>query len=187
MKATVKARLTLAIAVCAVLSCTSDPSLRPVPIEDIKICGELAERVARNFDRLEDEMYRPDSVFHSRLAQSWPGDAQGRIVRRGGINAIKLRVPVFAINPEVSINSKPVNAVLSGNFLTVSGFTDDDEICLNFELPVTGKIEDNGMVKYYKGPMLLGKEKGSDEMTPLYHLMDPKVNKENGYSKTILF
>ena len=110
-----------------------------------------------------------------------------RIVRRGGINAIKLRVPVFAINPEVSINSKPVNAVLSGNFLTVSGFTDDDEICLNFELPVTGKIEDNGMVKYHKGPMLLGKEKGSDEMTPLYHLMDPKVNKENGYSKTILF
>ena len=110
-----------------------------------------------------------------------------RIVRRGGVNAIKLRVPVFAINPEVSINSNPVNAELNGNFLTASGFTDGDEICLHFELPVTGKTENNGMVKYHKGPMLLGKENGSDEMTPLYHLMDPKVNKENGYSKTILF
>lgn len=35
--------------------------------------------------------------------------------------------------------------------------------------------------------MLLGKENGSDEMTPLYHLMDPKVNKENGYSKNHSF
>lgn len=539
MKATVKARLTLAIAVCAVLSCTSDPSLRPVPIEDIKVCGELAERVARNFDRLEDEMYRPDSVFHSRLAQSWPGDAQGRIVlglvcdaqasgreprylstilqhypgfmneqgyfgpvfggklneqqlsgngwvlrglcqyyewsgdkkaleminsivynlfmkgkglfkdypidpesrkknlgdaigeivyndnnwilssdigcifigmeglihaykilghedlkelidelvdrflevdltgiraqthasltacrglirlaeitgdesyipevqkrwelyrqygmtagyqnynwfcredtwsepcavvdsymvavqlwmhtgdesylddaeliyyngichnqrdnggfgcdfcpstvtgrtdiavrtdeaswcctmrgaeglesavnysyfrkgnelyipfytesrvkldggfeleqnttypfeesvmfrilRRADINSVKLRVPVFAINPEVSINSIPVAVEQNGNFLTVSGFTDNDEICLTFELPVTGKIEENGMVKYHKGPMLLGSENGSEEKTPLYHLMNPEVSKGSGYSKTILF
>ena len=56
------------------------PGLAPVPAGAVRTGGELAERLDRNFDRLEDEMYLPDSVFHSRLWQSWPGDAQGRIV-----------------------------------------------------------------------------------------------------------
>ena len=54
--------------------------IAPVPPESVRSGGELALRIDRNFDRLEDEMYRPDSVFHSRLWESWPGDAQGRIV-----------------------------------------------------------------------------------------------------------
>ena len=63
------------------VSCVpADERPLPVPLESVQTGGELAERIARNFDRLEDEMYRPDSVFHSRLADSWPGDAQGRIV-----------------------------------------------------------------------------------------------------------
>lgn len=62
------------------VSCTQQNGILPVPPEAIRTGGELAVRIDRNFDRLEDEMYRPDSVFHSRLWLEWPGDAQGRIV-----------------------------------------------------------------------------------------------------------
>ena len=62
------------------VSCTQQNGILPVPPVAIRTCGELAVRIDRNFDRLEDEMYRPDSVFHSRLWLEWPGDAQGRIV-----------------------------------------------------------------------------------------------------------
>lgn len=69
------------LAGCLCAAACSRPSLpAPVPLDAIFTGGELATRIDRNFDRLEDEMYRPDSVFHSRLWQSWPGDAQGRIV-----------------------------------------------------------------------------------------------------------
>lgn len=61
-------------------SCQREAAITPAPAGSVKMGGELAERVQRNFDRLEDEMYRPDSVFHSRLWLEWPGDAQGRIV-----------------------------------------------------------------------------------------------------------
>ena len=61
------------------VSCTPK-DITPVPPGAVRTDGELATRIDRNFDRLEDEMYRPDSVFHSRLWESWPGDAQGRIV-----------------------------------------------------------------------------------------------------------
>ena len=72
---------TLLMGCLLVLSCTRQPSgITPVPLDAIRTGGELATRIDRNFDRLEDDMYRPDSVFHSRLWLEWPGDAQGRIV-----------------------------------------------------------------------------------------------------------
>ncbi len=72
---------TLLMGCLLMCACTSRPA-RPVPVppEEIRTGGELATRLDRNFDRIEDDMYRPDSVFHSRLWESWPGDAQGRIV-----------------------------------------------------------------------------------------------------------
>ena len=41
--------------------------------------GELATRVNRNFDRLEEPKYRPENVFLT-MEQSggWPGDTEGR-------------------------------------------------------------------------------------------------------------
>lgn len=71
--------LIITAVISAAVSCTQ-PKIAPVPLDSIQIGGELAARVDRNFDRLEDEMYRPDSIFHSQLAKTWPGDAQGRIV-----------------------------------------------------------------------------------------------------------
>lgn len=41
--------------------------------------GELSKRVLRNFDRLEEEKYRPDNVFLTMEASGgWPGDTEGR-------------------------------------------------------------------------------------------------------------
>ena len=43
--------------------------------------GELRTRLERNFDRLEEEKYRPDNVFLT-MEQSWgwPGDTEGRTI-----------------------------------------------------------------------------------------------------------
>ena len=67
----------------AILSgCVGTRNSHPVPVEfeNLQIKSELATRLHKNFDRLEEDMYRPDSIFNSQLAQSWPGDAQGRVV-----------------------------------------------------------------------------------------------------------
>ena len=70
--------------ICAGLfvACTDKNPTGPQAIryEDMQIKGELASRIHKNFDRLEEDMYQPDSIFKSQLAHSWPGDAQGRVV-----------------------------------------------------------------------------------------------------------
>lgn len=45
--------------------------------EEIYIGGELAQRLDRNMDRLESDIYRPDAVFK---ADDWPGDFVGRTI-----------------------------------------------------------------------------------------------------------
>lgn len=74
------ATATLLLAGCAKNENNEATVLRPAPMSAVTLSGELAQRLDRNFDRLESDMYQPDSIFHSRLADSWPGDAQGRIV-----------------------------------------------------------------------------------------------------------
>lgn len=66
----------------ALSSCISSSPNKPQPVdfESINIKGELSTRIHKNFDRLEEDMYQPDSIFKSQLAESWPGDAQGRVV-----------------------------------------------------------------------------------------------------------
>ena len=55
--------------------------LRPVSPEDVKVSGELAERISRNFDRLETTLYQPDSVFWSEEESGgWPADKEGRTI-----------------------------------------------------------------------------------------------------------
>jgi hypothetical protein len=57
------------------------PAPVPVVFDQIQVQGEVAVRLARNFDRLEEEKYQPDNVFLT-LAQShgWPGDTEGRTI-----------------------------------------------------------------------------------------------------------
>lgn len=74
----------IAVAAMFLAGCCNDGTkqtgLQPVSFESVDMRGELAARVARNFDRLEMDMYQPDSIFKSQLAKTWPGDAQGRVV-----------------------------------------------------------------------------------------------------------
>lgn len=48
-------------------------------LKDITLTGELHRRIDRNFSRLEDTMYRPESIFQADQ-QGWPGDWEGRTI-----------------------------------------------------------------------------------------------------------
>ena len=51
----------------------------PLSFSDVVIEGDLAERIKRNFDRLEGPHYRPYEVFCSDSGnEGWPGDQEGR-------------------------------------------------------------------------------------------------------------
>src|SRR5476651_2276248 len=54
-------------------------NLRPVALASITIKGELATRLEKNFDRVEN-LYKPDYIFKSQNAKTWPGDAEGRAI-----------------------------------------------------------------------------------------------------------
>lgn len=55
--------------------------LQQVPYEEIDISGELYLRTMRNFDRLEEERYRPDKVYLTEEESGgWPGDTEGRTI-----------------------------------------------------------------------------------------------------------
>lgn len=53
----------------------------PLDYDNIKIAGELYTRAMRNFDRLEEEKYRPHNVFLTEEESGgWPGDTEGRTI-----------------------------------------------------------------------------------------------------------
>jgi hypothetical protein len=59
----------------------SAAKIQPVPLERIVTKGELALRIEKNFDRLEEGKYRPDSVFLTEeQSGGWPGDTEGRTI-----------------------------------------------------------------------------------------------------------
>lgn len=49
----------------------------PVPLEDVRMQGELGKRIEANFNRLEDEKFRPPKLFDE-PNDGWPGDLEGR-------------------------------------------------------------------------------------------------------------
>lgn len=52
-----------------------------VSFENIKVEGELRERLMRNFNRLEETKYQPDNVFLTEEQSGyWPGDTEGRTI-----------------------------------------------------------------------------------------------------------
>ncbi|MBN1543310.1 glycoside hydrolase family 127 protein [candidate division KSB1 bacterium] len=54
---------------------------RPLTLMDQQAGGELAVRLQRNFDRLEEEKYQPHKVFLTNEESFyWPGDTEGRTV-----------------------------------------------------------------------------------------------------------
>lgn len=52
-----------------------------VPLGNFRPIGDLAIRLQRNYDRLEEEKYQPQNVFQgAKEAANWPGDTEGRTV-----------------------------------------------------------------------------------------------------------
>lgn len=59
------------------------PSSKYIPLafENTRVEGELNGRLQRNFNRLEEEKYRPENVFLTEQQSGyWPGDTEGRTV-----------------------------------------------------------------------------------------------------------
>jgi len=44
-----------------------------------------------------------------------------------------------------------------------------------------------GAERVFHGVLLMSKEEGSEELSPLYHLVSPEVWRSEGYSKQMLF
>lgn len=70
---------------CLLLSGCSDRTVPETFLpEEVRTGGELAERLDRNLDRLESDIYRPDVVFKS---DDWPGDFAGRTILGTTLNS----------------------------------------------------------------------------------------------------
>ncbi len=55
--------------------------LHPVGFEASAVGGELAERINKNFDRMESELYHPVKVFWTEAESGgWPADKEGRTI-----------------------------------------------------------------------------------------------------------
>ena len=62
-------------------SVDNGPVLHPVGLEAVEMSGELAERVQRNFNRMETELYQPQQVFWTEEESGgWPADKEGRTI-----------------------------------------------------------------------------------------------------------
>lgn len=78
--------VSVAVSLSCLWSCrsgeaTGNSSLKPVELEEIAISGELAERISRNFDRLETPLYQPEQVFWTEEESGgWPADKEGRTI-----------------------------------------------------------------------------------------------------------
>lgn len=60
---------------------TQDADIKVVSLENIQVKGELRTRILKNFDRLEESKYQPDSVFLTEEESgNWPGDTEGRTI-----------------------------------------------------------------------------------------------------------
>lgn len=55
--------------------------LQPIAFSYIRMQGELMTRAMRNYDRLEDDIYKPQNDFNpGGASEGWPGDKEGRII-----------------------------------------------------------------------------------------------------------
>lgn len=132
---------------------------------------------------------RLDSGFEMVQTTNYPFDntVNFKVEKTGGVNAISFRLPEGAVSYTVAVNGSSVETTVNNGFFTLKSLKAGDQISLCFEMPER-TIEEDGMSKVLIGPLLLGHEHDDDDsFTTVYHLMDPKVNKADGYHKTILF
>jgi hypothetical protein len=60
---------------------SGEEKLRVSRFDEVRIDGELKERIHRNFDRMEEWRYLPENIFLTPEASGWwPGDNEGRTI-----------------------------------------------------------------------------------------------------------
>jgi len=74
----------LTILTLMVFSCKSnlgEEKIREARFDEVRIGGELKERIHRNFDRMEGSKYLPENLFLTPEESGWwPGDTEGRTI-----------------------------------------------------------------------------------------------------------
>ena len=105
------------------------------------------------------------------------------------VKALRLREPFGGMDYVLEINGETAPAVFEGGFLRIGRkFRAGDTVRLRFALMPTltalDSPEGDPSVQGV-GPLLYGTE-GDGPATPVYHLLDPKVSRESGYSKVII-
>ena len=103
------------------------------------------------------------------------------------VRALRLRQPYGATDLTVEVCGEEVPAAFEGGFLRIARkFRAGDTVRLLFRLAAVDQEPEPGAVKHLVGPLLYGNE-GDAPATPVYHLLDPKVNRASGYSKVIIY
>lgn len=68
---------------------------------------------------------------------------------------LKLRIPSWCLQPEISLNGKPVPGVKAGEIFTINrNWRNDDEITLYFPMPVVAQKQVNNAVSIERGPLV---------------------------------
>ena len=74
----------LAVSAIVFQSCSinsNEGKIRVSEFSEVRVGGELKERIHRNFDRMESEAYQPARVFKTAEESGWwPGDTEGRTI-----------------------------------------------------------------------------------------------------------
>lgn len=128
---------------------------------------------------------------------------------------VGLFAPAWAVNPAISINGRALSGKRNNGFISIKArLKSGDRISYSFDM--LPEIQDTehcgrGYYKFAYGPLLLGYDGTSEvsfeklpaivrkgekfwatedksiPLTPVFHLLDPAVKKNRGYSKQILF
>lgn len=108
--------------------------------------------------------------------------------------SLRLKLPVHTEMHKLSVNGQDVPFEVEGGFAVVERkFNADDIISWSFQMKdVTENVAVNpdntdSEKRHFHGVLLLGKENGSEDLEPIYHLMDSKVWKSENYTNQILF
>jgi len=114
---------------CSIFNKRKQEEPKPIAFSDLRVQGELLTRLLKNFNRLEESKYQPDSVFLSEEESGWwPGDKEGRTVLGLVMDAQAThRSPVY-LDSIIHLFPKKMNA--KGYFGTnhTSGEADEQQL-----------------------------------------------------------
>lgn len=73
--------ITVIIAGCNRKDKKLDTKIKPIPLSQLEVKGELYTRLVKNYARLEETRYQPKFVFLTdKESGNWPGDTEGRTI-----------------------------------------------------------------------------------------------------------